>query len=537
MSHSSSVAAAAPLSQADLIDALADVGCYPHPVDLVIRVETHSAYVLLAGDYAYKIKKALDLGFLDFSTLARRRHFCAEELRLNRRLVPQLYLGVVPIVVGPAGPRIGAGPEDGEAVEYAVRMVRFPQNALLDICLARGEVPPAQVDAVADRVADFHGRIEAAAPGDGYGTPVAVWAPMAQNFDQMREFPAVAGEAGRLAELEAWSRASYERLADLLAARLAGGRVRECHGDLHLGNIAWLDDGPAIFDAIDFNPNLRWIDVISEIAFLVMDLVERGRPDYAWRSLNRYLEGTGDYGGLALLPFYHVYRAIVRAKVAAIRAAQEDPVAGARELAECRRYLDHAQATAAPGQPRLILLHGFSGSGKSWLGEGLVERLGAIRLRSDVERKRLHGLAAQAVSASAVAGGIYGAADTDSTYHRLADLARQVLAAGYPAVVDAASLLAGQREIFRRLAADLGVPFLLLDCVAPEALLRQRLACRQAAGDDASEAGLAVLAYQLASREALTPAEAASCLRIDTSGDFPADLPERIRAWPGSGAA
>ena len=547
-------------SQAALVAALEDPRCYPHPAPMVERRETHVSHVLLAGDYAYKIKKPLNLGFLDFSTLARRRHFCEEELRLNRRLAPNLYQAVVPIRMGPTGPRIGnvveqgPGPGEGQGggqgqpsssgvpatvddrdavgepvVEYAVRMARFPQEALLDGRLARGQLGPGEIDAVADQVAAFHGRIARAVAGP-YGTPAQVWAPMAQNFEQLREWLPGPAMAERLTALADWSQARAVSLAGFLEERLAGGWVRECHGDLHLGNIAWLEDGAVLFDGLEFNPGLRWIDVISEIAFLVMDLTERGRPDYARRCLNRYLEGTGDYAGLALLAYYQAYRALVRAKVAALRATQEAPAEGGRELAEAERYLAHAEALAAPGTPRLILLHGLSGSGKSWLGQGLVERLGAIRIRSDVERKRLHGLAPRAASASTVGGGLYGNQASVATYERLADLARVVLAAGYPVVVDAASLRRWQRERFQRLGQVLGAPFILLDCQAPEGLLRERLARRQAAGDDASEADGAVLTHQLSTREPLAPEEQARSLSVDTTGAFPEDLVGRILA-------
>jgi len=513
-----------PPAQAALVAALSNPRCYPHPVDRVEVVETHISWVLLSGDFAYKIKKAVALGFLDFSTLARRRAFCDDELRLNRRLAPELYLEVVAITGTSLAPRFGG---NGEAIEYAVKMARFPQDALLDRRLAEARLPPELIDRLAEAVADFHGRVSRATPGDGFGTPAAVWEPMAQNFSQLRErLPAAA--APRLDDLEAWSRQRHGELAGPLAARLHEGWVRECHGDLHLGNIALVGDRLQIFDCIEFNPNLRWIDVLSEIAFLTMDLEDRGRADYGHRLLNRYLEGTGDYGGLPLLAFYQVYRAMVRAKVAAIRAAQEESEAKTADLAICDQYLAYAARAATPGEPRLLLLHGLAGSGKTWLAQGLLEKLGAIRLRSDIERKRLHGLAPLAASESTLAGGIYDSTATAATYSRLVDLARQVLAAGYQVVVDAACLKTWQRDAFRNLAAELGVPFAILACTAPDAVLRGRLAKRAAAGGDASEANQAVLEHQIRVREPLTPAEEGCCLAIDTSASFPEDLPQRL---------
>ena len=282
------------------------------------------------------------------------------------------------------------------------------------------------------------------------------------------------------------------------------------------------------FDCIEFDPGLRWIDVLNEIAFLTMDLEERGRADYAHRLLNRYLEAKGEYRGLPLLAFYTVYRALVRAKVAAIRASQEHPASRLAELANCDRYLACAVKATLPGKPTLMLMHGLAGSGKSWLAQQLLERLGALRIRSDVERKRLFGLSALTRSDCAVGDGIYDTAATKATYDRLVESASHILAAGYPVLVDAANLQAWQRAAFRDLAAARKVPFVILACTAPEALLQARLVSRQAAGCDASEADYAVLTQQMRTQEALTLEEEACCLGIDTTRPFPEDLPGRL---------
>ena len=517
----------------ELVAALREPECYPHAVDRVDIIETHISHVLLAGDYAYKIKKPVALGFLDFSTLQRRKHFCEEELRLNRRLAPDLYLAVVPIAGTTAQPRVGGA---GTAIEYAVKMRRFAQDALLDRRLVAGRLAPALVDRLADAVAEFHARAARATPGGNFGTPDAVWAPMAQNFVQLRARLPATADVRRLDELEAWSRRRHAELAGRLADRLRDGMVRECHGDLHLGNIALVGDTLSIFDCIEFDPGLRWIDVASEIAFLTMDLEERGRPDYAHRLLDRYLAATGDYGGLPILPLYRVYRALVRAKVAAIRAAQEAPAEGAAERETCHRYLAYAAAVTRPRQARLILMHGLAGSGKTELARQLVERLGAVRLRSDIERKRLHGLGfsqrADVDGKADLDASLYGPAATATTYRRLGELARELLRAGCIVVVDAASLKAWQRDDFRRLAQEEAAPFALLCCTAPDATLRTRIAARRAAGDDASDADDAVLAHQMRIREPLSPAEAAGCIAVDTGVPVPDDLTDRLFAIP-----
>ncbi len=498
-----------------LVRNLMDPARYRHPVQCVRRIETHISSVLLTGEYAYKLKKPLDLGFLDFSTLERRRFCCEEELRLNRRLAPGIYLEVVPIRGSADAPRFDGG---GAPIEYAVKMREFAQEALLDGMLARGELLAAHVDAIAREVADFHRGVARAAPGSGFGSTAGVALPVEQNFAQIRPRLARDEERAALAAIETWSQQALQRLTPVFDQRRSDGFVRECHGDLHLGNIALVDGAIQIFDCIEFNPNLRWIDVFSEIAFLVMDLAERGRADYAWRFLDAYLQQTGDFGGLAVLGFYRVYRAMVRAKVARIRASQEHLTAQERAaaLASYDAYLRYAQRCMAPPDPALIIAHGLSGSGKTAVSQALLEGTGAVRVRSDVERKRLRDLAPDASSGSGIDSGIYSEGATRETYDELARLARLILESGHSAIVNAAFLRRGQRDLLRRTANALDVPFVIVDCRAAEAVLRQRVARREQAGSDASEATLEVLERQRASAEPLAGDELACCVAIDT---------------------
>ena len=401
-----------------LVARLLDPARFPHPVREVRLIETHISSVLLTGDYAYKLKKPLDLGFLDFSTLAKRRACCAEEVRLNRRLAPAIYLGVVPIVGSLDDPHVDGA---GAAIDYAVKMREFPQSALLAAMLAAGRLATEHIDAVARVVAAFHRRIDCAPAAAHYGSGSNVALPVLQNFEQIGQYSATPAERQALAALRTWTEASLNRLEAVLEQRRRNSFVRECHGDLHLGNIAWIDGEVRAFDGIEFNANLRWIDVISEAAFLFMDLSERGRPDFAWRFLNGYLDGTGDYGGMGLLDFYLVYRAMVRAKVGRMRAAQAHLSAAERAaaMASFAAYLRFAQRCSQPRRPLLIISHGLSASGKSSVTQALLEKLGAVRVRSDVERKRLHGLPADARTQSATMGGIYGADTTERTYRTL----------------------------------------------------------------------------------------------------------------------
>lgn len=495
------------LSTDSLIAALQSPDAYPHPVDDVRLLETHISWVLLAGDYAYKLKKPVRLDFLDFSTLERRRHFCHEELRLNRRLAPDLYLDVVPIAGSPTDPRFGG---DGPPLEYGVRMRRFPQERLLSTMIAAGMLRPEHIDLLAAEAAAFHAALPPALDEAPWGTPEIVEREARDNFDALDRSVRNPRLRSELEQLRRWTEEEFERRWTDFAARRRNGAVRECHGDMHLGNMVLQDGRVVIFDGIEFSEELRWIDVLSEAAFVVMDLEDRGRPDYARRFLNAYLERTGDYGGLPVLPFYLVYRALVRAKVAAIRAAQrsgdnEQPSSDA----DTAGYIDLAVKMTRSRQPRLWITHGPSGSGKTTGSGRAVEVWGAVRVRSDVERKRLLQAPLRTGSSASADPELYSAAATERTYARLADCAAGIVRAGFPAIVDATFLRTSDRRRFHKLAADLNVPFGILDFTADPACLRERVRARAAAAQDASDADEHVLERQLQTSEPLSPEERA----------------------------
>ena len=503
-----------------LIEGLTRADAYPQvsgsaagPVE---HLETHISHIFLVGDSAYKLKKPLDLGFLDFSTLERRRFYCAEEVRLNRRLAPALYLGVLPVTGTPERPRIGG---DGPALEYAVHMRRFAQDALLTRCA----LTPELIDRIAERVAAFHAQAPQADRGRPFGTPRAVLEPMLDNLRQVREQVLDHPEARRLDRLTAWTMARWRALTPAIERRRADGRVRECHGDLHRGNIALVDGEPLLFDAIEFNPGLRWIDTASELAFLIMDLEEAGEPGLARRLLNRYLELGGDFGALAVLDLYKVYRAMVRAKVLAIRLHQAglDGAEATADRQACAGYLALAESYTRARRPRLLIACGLSGSGKSQLAADLREVLPLIHVRSDVERKRLFGLCPEARSRSDQGAGIYSTQATEWTHRRLHDLAAAILDCGYDVLVDATFLTRGRRAAFHDLANRRGAGFAVLALVAPLEVLRQRVADRLAAGDDASEASLAVLDRQRSTCEHLSLAERLAAVIIHSADPPP----------------
>jgi len=509
-----------------LIQALHNPACYGHPVQAVRVVETHISWVLLTGPYAYKIKKPVNFGFLDFSTLVQRRFYCEEELRLNRRLAPQLYLDLVRITGEPATPVLNG---TGEVIEYAVKMMQFPQEAQLDRMLARAELGPEYIDRLTQELGVFHGRIDIAGNDKPFGEPNNVYEPVHQNFEQIR--PRIdPQDQAQLRRLEIWSEMTFAELKQSFAERKHQGFIRECHGDAHLANMAWIGGRVVLFDCLEFNANLRWIDVMSELAFLVMDLDDRGRPDLARRALNAYLEHTGDYAGLSVFRFYLVYRALVRAKVACIRLRQsglnEKEQQQARD--QYHSYADLADRYTQANTASLIITHGLSGSGKTTITQSLLETWDTVRVRSDVERKRLHGLASQARSGSGIDTGLYSTEAGQRTYAHLATLAEIILRAGYTVIVDAAFLKRAQRARLHAVAKQMRVPFVILDIGAQENILRERVRRRVQRGHDASEADLAVLAHQLATQEPLTAEELPHVVTIDS--ECPLDMGTLVNA-------
>lgn len=495
-----------------LIHALQDASLFDHPVDAFRVIETHISWVLLTGPYAYKIKKAVDLGFLDFSTLEKRRFYCEEELRLNRRLAPGIYLEVTHITGSAQRPALGG---TGAPIEYAVKMVQFDPAAQFDHLLAKGRLTEELVGRFAAALARFHAAIARATAEDAYGSAEAVHEPVEENFTQIRLPPSFTADSVPLRQLHAWCARAHERLRPVLERRKAGGFIRECHGDLHLANITLYHGEPTAFDCLEFNDRLRWIDVMSEVAFLTMDLDAHRRGDLGLRFLNDYLHHSGDYEGLALLRYYQTYRALVRAKVECIRLRQTG-AASPQSYDAALAYLRLAQDYTCTRPRALVIAHGPSGTGKTTHTAGLLAPCGMVRLRSDVERKRMFGYAPEAHTQADVDTGLYSRAAGERTYRRLAELAAVIIEAGFTALVDATFLKRAQRDQFRTLASRLRVPLMILEFGAAEALLRVRVRAREEAGGDASEANIAVLERQLATWEPLGEDERPASITIDS---------------------
>jgi len=486
----------------DLIAALSDPAAYREPGEDVEVHETHISTIFLTGDFAYKVKRPVRTDFLDYSTLEKRYELCHEELRLDRRYAEDLYLDVVPICLVDGQVRVEA---EGEPIEYAVKMRRFPQSALLSERLDRGKLTTSQVHQLAVEIAKFHRQAERGNEQLATGWPDFVRG----NFQQMLDTiePDAEDDARSLVHvLRQWSEEYVTRHDDDFRRRVKEGFIRECHGDLHLQNVVLWRGRLVPFDGIEFNPRMRWIDVLCDSAFLVMDFAAHDHLDLARSFANAYLEQTGDYGSLATLRWYLAYRSVVRALVASLRSNQQDVSSAQRQTAitDCHDHLGLAFRFTLKETPALWITHGVSGSGKSTLSELVVQRHDCVRLRSDIERKRLFGLLPTDRPSSPK---LYSEAATIATYNRLAELATAVFRSGYSVIVDATFLKATERLRFHELAEREGVSFAILDCHADTHTLRQRVADRQQRNEDASDADVEVLEYQLASREPLSPDE------------------------------
>lgn len=507
-----------------LLTALLDPARYPHPVERVELVETHGAWVLLAGAYAYKIKKPVRFPFMDFSSLALRQQACTTEIRVNRRFqIPdqpatKLYVGVLPILGTPEAPRWGQATDadQGQAIEFAVQMHRFDETQRLDHLCAQGALTPEHMGSLARRMVGFQSRAAALGASQPWGHPAAAMRWPRDNFKALRALLTDPADAARIRQLSNWTEQSFVAIEPLLARRRQKDRVREGHGDLHLANMVLINGEVMPFDAIEFNDELRWVDVANDMAFAWMDLLSHHRPGLANVLLSAWLDASGDVSAPTVWDFFASYRAGVRAQIAALRMQQlggpgASPEADA-SLAQARRYLALAQAITQPPPPQLVITHGLSGSGKTWASSRWLasETSGrAIRLRSDVERKRLHGVSQLAATGSGLNLGLYTAQAHTDTYASLLARARILINNGWTVLVDAAFLRQSERQSFAALAKAAGCPFQILAPQAPIEVLRERVNARQQQGTDASEATVAVLEQQLQWLQPLTAEERA----------------------------
>jgi aminoglycoside phosphotransferase family enzyme/predicted kinase len=504
--------------------ALLDPAIYPHPVEHVELVQTHISYVLLAGQYVYKVKKPVDFGFLNFSTLRRRRYYCRQEIVLNGRLCPGVYLAVVPIVQ--VGDRIALGrggrqPRQARVIEYAVQMCRLPADRMMDHLLAADAVTVEMVAALARRVAAFHAASARGPEIDRYGSPRAIAANWEENFVQAAPYVGrtlTAHQDGLLRDYVAFF---LRREAALLRERVRAGHVRDCHGDLRTSAVCFTDP-ICIYDCIEFNRRFRYSDVAAEVAFLVMDLDRRGHHALADAFVEHYCAASGDTGLPALLDFYVCYRAFVRGKVANFRLDQPEvsPDERAESYAIATQAFDLACRYATRTRPLLLITCGFSGSGKSALAERLAAELGLLTIASDRVRKELAGIPPTERRRGPHDTGIYAPAFSARTYATMLDLARAALASGQSVLLDATFSLKSSRSQARAVAEETGALFACLECIATDATIRARLAARASDPTSVSDADLETYVHQRRTFEPVNELPAWQHLRIGLDADL-----------------
>lgn len=458
----------------EVIQSMQRPEAYPHAVSLPVEVvQTQMSVVFLTGEYAYKLKKPVNFGYLDYSTLELRHTLCLREIDLNKRLCPDYYIAVVPINDS-SGKIAVAGP--GTTVEYAVKMRQLPRDRMMDALLPAGGVTPEMVREVALKLADFHSMAETGPYINSFGELRSVMVNTEENFSQTEEYIGRSITREQFSRIKNYSNSFLRSHGELLHQRIERGRIRDCHGDLHAAHVCFTKDGICIYDCIEFNDRFRYADVASEVAFLAMDLDRHGRKDLSRDFVAVYVEASRDDTLHVVLPFYKCYRAYVRGKVESFKVGDAYLSADNKEqaLKNAKRYFDLAFAYASK-PPTLIIMAGLAGTGKTTVAQSLAQALGAIVVSSDVVRKKLAGIPPVEHRYEGFQRGIYTPEFTRNTYDALFGEARATLEHGESAILDASFQKAADRKRARDLAVALSARFLAIECVLPESEAKRRL--------------------------------------------------------------
>jgi uncharacterized protein len=497
------------------VEALLSPSIYPHRVKSVELVQTHISYVLLAGDYVYKLKKPVEMGFLDYSTLEKRKFYCEEEVRLNRRLCPDAYLGVVAVRV--KGGDVSLDSTGGEVVEYAVKMKRLPEDRMMERLIAQNAVTSEMLQRLTERLVHFHQNADTNDYVSSFGSIEAVSFNWRENFEQTEPYIDRTIPRRQWETIRDYVERFFKENAWLFEQRAGEGRIRDCHGDLRT-NAVCLEDGICVFDCIEFNERFRYGDTASDLAFLAMDIDFREHRILSDEMVGLYLAQSLDTTLPLVLPFYKCYRAFVRGKVDGFQLAQpEIPAQQRQEVAKgARKYFDLAERYASDSlPPALIMMVGVTGSGKSYLAHALAARLGAVVISSDVTRKRLAGLESTQSQVEPIDEGIYSSAMTARTYEEMVRQATPFLEKGRSVILDASYLKRGNREEARNLAIEKGVRFLAVECTADESLVKERLKLRRSAVWSPSDGRWEVYRAQLERTEPPSELAEGTLLTID----------------------
>jgi len=500
---------------------------YPEDVTSVMLVQTHVSYIFLTDRHAYKIKKPVDFGFLNFSTIDRRRFYCNEEVRLNRRLCPDIYEGVVELRETDAGVAFYG---TGTIIDYAVKMKRLPQERMLDKLVDAATVSPATMREVSRTVADFHLTIQTTPAIAEYGQLERIMFNWQENFEQMIPFEGMTLPAHQRELIRSWVTAFAAEHGDIFRKRVDEGFIRECDGDIHLENIC-IDAGAIyIFDCIEFNERFRYCDTAADIAFLLMDLDYHGRPDLSTEVIDEYINRSGDHGMLDVVDFYKIYRAFVRGKIESFLLNDSGINPDDRERAEKRatRYfrLSRGYIERQRLKPTLFITCGLMGSGKSTLAGQLAFELGILSLNSDETRKRIQGVSPDSQARYGYGEGIYDRQSNEATYNELMRLAENQLNKGAAVVVDACFMHKSQRAAFAALAKRLSVPFVILHVTCSEIENRRRLQERETSGTSVSDGRRELWPLQAAGFE--TPEETEGVLIAFSDSSASVDLLDEL---------